>query len=50
MNFCAHYAGPERKKLRVAEKKEGKVKALWTGFSVMASLSVELSFAGKTKN
>jgi hypothetical protein len=37
------------KSLGAAEKNQEKVKAIYTSFSVLASQSVESSFAGKTK-
>ena len=44
LNVLAHY-GPT-KTLGAAEKNQEKVKAICTSFSVLASQSVESSFAG----
>ena len=52
LNFCVHYGAVEKnqaKNLGAAEKNQEKVKAICTSFSVLASQSIESSFAGKTK-
>ena len=49
LNFRAHYGAAKRNEAKVQELLR-KVKAICTGFSVLASQSVEFSFAGKTKN
>ena len=62
LNFRSQYAPAEKnqqnvyellrkinKKLGAAEKNIERVKAICTSFSVLASQSVESSFAGKTK-